>query len=219
MITSPIGVVLADDQALVREMLATRLAAEPDIEVVAAVGDAALVLAAVDQYRPRIVLLDIDMPGLPPFDAAILVRKRHPETSVLFLSGFVNDRYIARALEVEAAGFVSKAEPPDAVVRAVRKVAGGGHYFSPDVQGRIVVDRQGLRLGRARGTRIDLLTQRELEMLTYLARGYSRKEMARLAGISVKTVEQHCGHVSDKLDIHDRVELARFAIREGLVQP
>jgi len=219
MIDPPIGVVLADDQALVRDMLAVRLGRESDLRVLGAVADAAAAVAAVRQEGVQVVVLDIDMPGLSPFDATRQIHQGSPGVRVLFLSGFVSDRHVERVLEVEAAGFVSKTEPPEAVVSAVRAVARGGVYFSPEVRARLVVDRDGVRLGRPGGARLSLLTPRELEMLGYLGRGYSRKKMATLAGISVKTVEQHCSHLSDKLGLHDRVDLARFAIREGLVRP
>lgn len=207
---------LADDHGLVREALAARLAAEPGIEVVAAVADAGLALQHAERERPDVVLLDIDMPGPSPFEAATRMRQLGAGIRVLFVSGFVNDGYIERALAVEAAGYLSKHEPPEVLIRAIRLIAAGSVYFSPQVQARIVVDTAGAHLSRARHSRIQLLTPREVEMLGYLARGFPKKQMARLAGISVKTVEQHCTHIMQKLDIHDRVELARFAIREGL---
>jgi len=104
-------------------------------------------------------------------------------------------------------------------MRGIRTVTTGAVYFSPEVQARLVVGSAGVRLGQVPRTRANLLTARELEILRYLARGMAKKAIARTTGISVKTVEQHTTHLMDKLDIHDRVELARFAIREGLAEP
>jgi DNA-binding NarL/FixJ family response regulator len=105
------------------------------------------------------------------------------------------------------------------VVKAVRTVAAGGVYFSPEVQARIVVDSNGARLAAAGTTRASTLTARELEVLRYIARGLSKKDIAGIMHLSVKTVDNHSTSLMTKLNIHDRVELARYAIREGLAEP
>lgn len=212
----PVTILLADDHGLIREMLRQRLEDELDMTVVATVGDGHAALKETLALRPDVVLLDIDMPGLSAFDAARTIREQLPATRIVFLSAFFHDRYIEQALAVEAAGYVTKREPPESVIKAIRTVVGGRVYFSGDVQARIVVDTGGARLARTLHTRVDLLTLREREVLSYIARGMAKKNIARTLGISVKTVEQHCTHIMDKLEIHDRVELARFAIREGL---
>lgn len=215
----PFSVLIADDHALVRDMLAQHLEREPGISLVGATADAGEALALVEREKPDVVVLDIDMPGLSAFEAARKIAGVAPHARVVFLSGYLNDAYIEQALALEVGGYISKAEPVDAIVRAIRKVAGGSLYFSPQVQQRIVVDGNGVRLRSGQHARLQLLTPRELEILGYLAKGLAKKEMARLADISVKTVDQHCTHIMEKLDIHDRVELAHFAIREGLVEP
>lgn len=215
----PFSVLIADDHALVRDMLAQHLEREPGISLVGATADAGEALALVEREKPDVVVLDIDMPGLSAFEAARKIAGVAPRARVVFLSGYLNDAYIEQALALEVGGYISKAEPVDAIVRAIRKVAGGSLYFSPQVQQRIVVDGNGVRLRSGQHARLQLLTPRELEILGYLAKGLAKKEMARLADISVKTVDQHCTHIMEKLDIHDRVELAHFAIREGLVEP
>jgi DNA-binding NarL/FixJ family response regulator len=121
-------------------------------------------------------------------------------------------------MAVEAWGFVTKHESEAAVVQAIRDVASDCAYFSPDVKARLVVDRQGVRLTRKLRSRASTLSQRELEVLQYLTRGMSKKEIARTMHISENTVHRHTTSLMAKLDIHDRVELARFAIREGLVE-
>ncbi len=104
------------------------------------------------------------------------------------------------------------------MVEAIRRVAEGGTRFSPEVLDRIVVDAHGARLMSGDVVRIELLTAREREVLAYVGRGLHHKQIARRMGLSVKTVQTHIANVMDKLDIHDRVDLARFAIREGLIE-
>ena len=215
--TSAISVVIADDHSLVREMLHDRLVREGmEIVGVSSSGDDAIGLAAAT--RPDVLILDIDMPGISAFEAARVVRAASPSTRIVFLSAYVHDGYIDQALAVEASGYLTKSEPPDAIVTAIRKVHRGETSYSPAVLARLVVDSAGIRLGSSVQTRYDLLTERETEILGYVARGLLQKQIARQAGISVKTVQHHVTHMMDKLEIHDRVELARFAIREGLVE-
>src|SRR4051812_12877327 len=159
--TKTISVLLADDHALVRDSLATWLRTTGDMKVLAEVGSADEALAVAVRDRPDVVLLDIDMPGLLAFDAVRTIRARCPETRVIMLSGFFNDRYIEDALAAEASGYITKSEPPDAVLKAIRPVAGGGVYFPPEVQSRIVVDSTGARLAKEGVTRASTMTPRE----------------------------------------------------------
>ncbi len=213
-----ITVLLADDHALVRATLADRLVAEPDLEVVGRVGNADEAVSQCIQRQPRIVLMDIDMPGLQCFEAARTILARCPNTRIIYLSAFFSDRYIEEALSVEAAGYVTKSEPPEAVIEAIRMAVTGRVYFSPEVRSRIVFDPRGARLSSQQPTRLSTLTPREMQILHYLAKGMSKKEIAKTVNLSVSTVERHSDRLMKKLDIHDRVELARFAIREGLAE-
>lgn len=162
--------------------------------------------------------MDIDMPGLDCFDAARTIQARCPETRVIFVSAFCHDEYIEQALAVEAAGYITKSEPIDRIVEAIRKVASGGSYYSEQVLNRIVVESRGTRLAPENQTRVSTLTRRETEVLKYIASGSSQKQIAQTMNISAKTVHSHSMNLMTKLGIHDRVELTRFAIREGLSQ-
>ena len=184
---------------------------------VAANADEALELAP--QHQPDVVLMDIDMPGTICFEAASALMQQHPGMQVIFLSAFFHDRYIENALQIKARGYITKREPPEAVVAAIRQVVAGGVYFSPEIQTRLVIDHESVRLDGGNTTRFSTLTPRELEVLRYVARGMAKKEIAQLMDISVKTVENHCGNLMNKLQMHDRVALTRFAIREGLSEP
>jgi DNA-binding NarL/FixJ family response regulator len=213
-------VFIVDDHALLRDMLRGRLENEPDLEVIGVAKNAGEALGEIGRLQPDVVLMDIDMPGLGCFDAAKTIKTSlSPGTRIIFLSAFSHDRYIDDALAVGASGYVTKDEPPDVVIRAVRLAAAGGAYFSPKVETRLVVDGKGLRLAevpQSMKSRTSLLTRREIEVLRYIARGMTKKEIANTMHLSVKTVDHHCTSLMAKLDIHDRVALARFAIREGL---
>lgn len=217
--TGLVRLILADDHAILREMLAARLGQEPDLEVVAAVDNAAAALQAARRTAPDLVVLDIDMPGLSPFAAARTLGAELPGARVVFLSAFLRDIYLQQALDVQAAGYLVKRESLDEIVRGLRSVAQGRTAFSPAVRARMSLVESGVEFVQRPAGKLSLLTPRELETLRYLASGLSRKEIARRMEISPKTVEQHCEHVMTKLDIHDRVELARFAIREGVLEP
>jgi DNA-binding NarL/FixJ family response regulator len=214
--TNAIRILIADDHALVRSSIARCLTAEDGIVVVAEVDNASDAVDRALQLHPDIVLLDIDMPGLLPFDAARTILSRLPDAKIMFVSAFNHDRYIQAALEVNASGYVTKGESAENVVAAIRAVSRGRSYFSADVQARMVIDSRGARLADEAISRHTTLTPRELEVLRYIAAGMSKKEIAGTMHLSVKTVDNHSTNLMSKLDIHDRVDLARYAIREGL---
>jgi len=211
-------ILVVDDHALMREMLGERLATEPDLEVIGTVENADLAVAEAVRLQPDLIIMDIDMPGLHCFDATRTIQMRCPNTKIIILSAFFHDHYIEQALEAEAAGYLTKNEPVDAITVAIRDVAAGGSHFSPEVQARIVVDSGGAHLASKKQTRISTLTPRELEVLHYIAKGLAQKEIAETMHLSVKTIHCHCSNLMTKLDIHNRVGLARFAIREGLAE-
>lgn len=212
----PTTVMIVDDHAMLRSMLRSRLEAEQDLSVVGAAGAAEEALAMASQLKPDIIIMDIDMPGLSAFDAARSLVPISPNTRVIFLSAFLHDGYIEQAMTVGAWGYVTKSQAEEVLLTAIRNVAAGETYYSPEVQSRIVIDERGPRLSRAGRSRISTLTAREVEVLGYLARGMSKKEVAQTVHISVNTVNRHTSSLMNKLDIHDRVELSRFAIREGI---
>ncbi|HUU86015.1 MAG TPA: response regulator transcription factor [Phycisphaerae bacterium] len=215
----PTKVFVVDDHALVRGALCERLDREAAISVVGSARTADEAIEQIARTRPDVVLMDIDMPGVSCFDAARQIAADQPATHVIFLSAFFNDHYIEQALAVKAKGYLTKREPPEDVVAAIREVANGGAYFSEEVRSRIVVDARGASLAQRSRSRVSTLTTRELEVLRYVARGMAKKQIARVMHISPKTVDRHSFNLMTKLDIHDRVELSRFAIREGLAEP
>jgi DNA-binding NarL/FixJ family response regulator len=213
--TTVAKILLVDDHAMVRDMLKRQIDAEAGMQVVVAAADMGEAVLRAEGVDLDLAVLDIEMPGLSVFEGVGILRQSHPGLRVMFLSGFHSDRNIQRALEVRACGYASKSEPLPNLIAAIRSVAEGQSYFSPQVQARLIAD--GLQCAsEATCTRLETLTKRELEILGYLARGWSKKEIANTTGTSVKTVEQHCSNIMAKLDIHDRVKLARFAIQEGV---
>jgi DNA-binding NarL/FixJ family response regulator len=213
-----ITVVLADDHTLIRESLARWFESSPEIRVVAHVDDADEAVAAALHHRPDVTVLDIDMPGRDCFDAAQTICRALPQTRIIFLSGLVHDCYIERALAVRAAGYVSKGTPLEMLAAAIRGAKAGQVHFSPEVQARIVVDARGPRLRGRVQSRSQTLSTRELEVLRHLARGLTRKEIARQMCLSPDTVHAHTSNLMRKLEVHSRVELATFAVREGLTK-
>ena len=213
-----IQVLLADDHTLLREALVDRFQREVDIRVVGSVSSAEEAMRQANAIVPDVILMDIDMPGLSCFDAASRILKHHPEIRLVFLSAHTNDRYIEEALRVGGLGYLTKSEPPEMVVHAIRIVASGKVYFSDEILSRLEIEGRRVRLVDGGGSRTSMLTPREVEVLRYLARGLSKREVAEIMHVTPKTVDKHTENLMRKVDIHDRVKLARFAIREGLAE-
>ncbi len=213
-----ISIIIVDDHSLVRKTLRGRLETESDFMVVADASDADAALDLVKEHHPDVVLLDIDMPGTISFEAARTIRTHFAPTRVIFLSAFFSDCYIEQALALEASGYITKSEPPEKVIEAIRQVMAGATYYSSEVQSRLVVDGKGVHLAHEKQTRLSTLTPRELEVLRYIAKGLPKKKIATAMHVSLSTVDAHCARLMNKLNIHDRVELTLFAIREGLAE-
>jgi DNA-binding NarL/FixJ family response regulator len=214
-----ISVLLVDDHALLRSALQHCLTAEEDIQVVGATENAENAITQAVLLKPDIILMDIDMPGLCCFEAAKVLHVRCPDTRVAFLSAFLNDHYIEQALAVQAWGYIIKTESETTVIQAIRGIADGITYFSPGIQERIVLCSGTMTLEKSKASRASRLSHREVDVLRYLARGLSHEAIAQTMSISKHTVHRHSVSIRRKLNIYDRVELARFAFREGLAQP
>ncbi|MHB8242304.1 MAG: response regulator transcription factor [Solirubrobacteraceae bacterium] len=215
---STIRVLLADDHALVRGGLRMVLDAESDIDVVAEAGDGATALARALSGDIDLAILDVSMPRMTGLQAAAELRRRRPELRTLMLSMHENEQYFFEALKAGASGYVLKTEANRDLVDACRASMRDEPFLYPPAVAAIVRDYlDGLARGDAPPA--DPLTTRELEVVKLIAEGLTSAEVADQLVLSVKTVERHRTNVLAKLSLRNRVELTRYAIRRGLVEP
>jgi DNA-binding NarL/FixJ family response regulator len=211
-------ILLADDHALVRHGLRMVLDAQPDMQVVAEVGDGAQAVQRGLQDDVDLAVIDITMPRMTGLHAARELHRRRPELRILVLSMHENERYLHEALKAGASGYVLKSVADRDLVEAVRAAMRGEKFLYPGARTPLIEDflhraRQDLPL------REDPLTPREQEVVKLVAEGYTNKQIAETLVISEKTVERHRANILDKLGMRDRVELTRYAIRHGLIEP
>lgn len=211
-------ILLADDHALVRRGVRMILDAEPDLEVVAEAGDGAEAVDLAREHRPDLAVLDISMPRMTGLQAARELRRRTPETRLLMLSMHDNEQYFFESLKAGASGYVLKSAADEDLVTACRAAMRGESFLYPGVTSTLVRDYLQ-RMHRGERVPASVLTPREEEVVKLIAEGSSSKEIAALLTISLKTVERHRANVLAKLGLRDRVELTRYAIRSGLVEP
>jgi DNA-binding NarL/FixJ family response regulator len=215
---SPIRVFCVDDHAFLIDGLQARLSMAPDMEFVGRLSSAEDLVAEVKRTRADVVLLDIEMPGPDPFEAVEDLRRQCPDVRVIILSAYVRDHYIDAAVKAGAWGYVSKEDDPDSIVDAVRQVTAGAFAFGPDVTSRCTARSRQVQGEAQPRTKLQSLTAREQQILRMIGKGMSRAEIARTLHRSPKTVDAHRAAIMEKMDIHDRVELALYAVREGLVE-
>ncbi len=215
-VKAKVRVLSVDDHAFMAEGLRGRLMLESDMELVGRLESADALVDEAARARADVILLDIEMPGRDPFEALQDLRRRCPDVKVIMFSAYVRDHYVDTAVKSGAWGYLSKSDSPDTVVEAIRKASNGEFAFGPKVLERV---EPGERAGRhGAGSRLETLTPTELSILRMVARGLSRVEIAKTMHRSPKTVDNHRAAMMEKLGIHSRVELARFAIREGLAE-
>lgn len=217
---SAVRVLLVDDHDLVRTGIRLVLKHIPDVEVVGECGDGRQALAAVEEVRPDVVLMDIVMPSLNGLDATEQIVKRFPGTRVIMLSMNAAEEYVLQSLHKGASGYLLKNVSPGVLDEAIRAVHSGKVYLASEVSHRM----DGTVIGPGgdenyERSSYDRLTPRQREVLQLIAEGNSTKEIARKLDISVKTVEMHRAQLMASLDIHDVAGLVRYAIRRGIVNP
>jgi DNA-binding NarL/FixJ family response regulator len=213
-----IRVLIADDQAMVREGFAVLLNAQPGIEVVGEAGDGRQAVARVARLRPDVVLMDVRMPVVDGLDATRQITAADPAPKVLILTTFDLDEYVYAALRAGASGFLLKTASAQVLADAVRVVAAGEAMLAPTVTRRLIAEFARLRPA-APPTPPDVLTARETEILTLVARGLSNAEIAGRLVIAEQTVKTHIGRVLTKLALRDRTQAAIYAYNTGLVRP
>jgi DNA-binding NarL/FixJ family response regulator len=211
-------VLLADDHAVVRRGLRLVLDSEPDIEVVAEAGDGAEAVARALEGDIDLVIIDISMPRMTGLQAVRELHARRPDLRILILSMHQNEQYLYEARKAGASGYVLKTVADRDLVEACRAAMRGEPFLYPGAMSPLIRDYMQ-RARTDQPLREEPLTARELEVVKLIAEGYSSRQIADALVISEKTVERHRANILEKLGMHDRVELTRYAIRRGLVEP
>jgi DNA-binding NarL/FixJ family response regulator len=209
-----IRVLIADDHGIVRSGLRMLIERQQDMSVVAEAEDGVDALQLTQAQHPDVAVLDVSMPKMTGLQAAREIRSHSPDTRVLLLSMHDDERYFFEGLEAGAAGYVLKRAADTDLIDALRTVAGGRTFLSDDAQATLMREWQE---GRAEPE--DPLTPRELEVVKLIAEAYTNRQIADTLQLSEKTVESHRSNLFAKLGMRDRVELVRYAIRRGLVEP
>ena len=212
-----IRLLLADDHAVVRSGLRMLLQAQPDMTIVGEAETGQEAIRRVAELSPDVVLMDIDMPGMNGIEATRRIKADAPAAAVLALTMYEDEQYFFEMLRAGASGYVPKRAAPDELVSAIRAVGRGEVYLYPSLAGRLVQDY--LRRGPAGEGEppSDELTPREHEVLTLIAEGFSNNEIADRLVISAKTVDRHRENIMRKLNLHNRVDLVKYALRKGLI--
>lgn len=212
-----VRVVLADDQAVVREGLVTLLGLLPGIEVVGAAADGEEALGLVAEHAPDVLLVDLRMPRCDGVEATERVRAGHPGTAVVVLTTYADDDSLLTALQAGARGFLTKDADAETIVRALRSAASGLSTVDEHLQRRLVEAATRSR-PRTAPAEAEGLTAREIEVLRLIAGGLSNAEIARALVVSEATVKTHVNHLFAKAGLRDRAQAVAFAYRTGLVQ-
>jgi DNA-binding NarL/FixJ family response regulator len=210
-------VLVADDHPIVRSGLRKVLDAKPDMEVVAEADDGAEAVRLALAEDVHVAILDVSMPRMTGIQAAEELHKRKPELKLLMLSMYDSEQFLFESLRAGASGYVLKSDADQDIVEAVRRTMRGQSFLYPSAVSTLV--RDYVERGRPDEEQLDILTPRELQVLKLIAEAQTSKQIAQELVISVKTVERHRQNILDKLGMSDRVELTRYAIRRGLIQP
>jgi DNA-binding NarL/FixJ family response regulator len=210
-------VLVADDHEIVRKGLKLLLTAEPDLNVVAEAADGEEAVSRALQDDVDLAILDISMPRKTGLQAARELGRRRPELRILILSMYDNEQFLFEALKAGASGYVLKSGADDDIVIACRAAMRGEPFLYPSAVHALI--RDFITRADERSEELELLTPRELEVLKLIAEGHSSKEIATTLVLSIKTVESHRANILSKLGMRDRVDLTRYAIRRGLIEP
>jgi DNA-binding NarL/FixJ family response regulator len=210
-------ILVADDHPIVRSGLKKVLDAQSDLEVVAEAEDGAEAVKKALAEDVDVAILDVSMPKTTGIQAAEQLHKRKPGLKLLMLSMYDSEQFLFESLRAGASGYVLKSEADHDIVDAVRRTVRGQSFLYPSAVSTLVKDV--VERGGTDDPDFDVLTARELQVLKLIAEANTSKEIATQLSISVKTVERHRQNILDKLGMSDRVELTRYAIRRGLIQP
>jgi DNA-binding NarL/FixJ family response regulator len=212
-----IKVLIADDHTLVRDGIRALLALAVDIEVVGEAATGKEALEQVKELGPDVVLMDLMMPMMSGLDATRRIRREFPETKVLALTQYDDSEYVIPVIEAGARGFITKMAAFSELASAIQAVSKGDSYLSPTAAAALVEECQQKTTTEGRKDPYDQLTDREREVLKLVVEGHTAREIADLLVVSPKTVEWYKTSLMNKLDIHNKTDLIKFAIRKALI--
>ncbi|MEW6374790.1 MAG: response regulator transcription factor [Thermodesulfobacteriota bacterium] len=212
-----IRVLVVDDHTIVRDGICALLRLAGDIEVVGEAANGRDALDMVRKFMPDVMLIDIAMPNMNGLEATRHIRKEFPRIKILVLTQYDDKEHVFWAIEAGASGFISKTAASSELVSGIRSVYRGDSFLSPSAARILVEDYQQEASIRKEQDPYKQLTDREREILKLLAEGYNTREIADLLVISVKTVEGHKTNLMSKLDIHNRTDLVKYAVRKGII--
>ncbi len=215
----PIRIVLIDHHRILTESLSNRINSSAGLNVVGITHNAEEGFRSILATCPDIAILDVDLPDRSPFDLASEIATRQEKTRMILLASRLPNIALEQALRVGVRGLLLKQDSIDVLLECIKRVFANRVFISDSIQNRVEYDPAEKRYALREEGPMSKLTNRQLEVLRHLALGHSVKEVARRMHLSEKSVDSHKYRIMHRLNIHDRVELARFAIREGLVQP
>ena len=212
-----IRAVVADDHDVVRKGVLYLLSQEPDIEVAGEASDGREAVRLVESLKPHVLIMDIAMPQLNGIDAASQLAAAAPGTAIILLSMYSEEEFMIRALSAGVRGYLLKDSAEADLIRAIRAVASGKTYFSPEISHLLVEDYMRRLQSEGLQDSYRLLTDREREVLQLLAEGRSNRETARLLNLSLHTVETHRTNLMRKLELHNIAEIVAYAMRKRII--
>jgi len=214
-----IRVLIADDHAIVRDGLQQLLRNRQDMEVAGEAEDGHQALERAKTLRPDVVLLDIAMPRLSGIEVIGLIREAVPDSQIVVLSMHAKETYVQQALAAGALGYVLKASPSQDILDAIRAARRGEYFLSSRLQAEVIGKYLKAQQGIPSVRSYDLLSEREQQVFRLVAQGRSTNQIADILCVSPKTVEKHRTSLMNKLNVHDRLDLLKYAIKIGIVDP
>jgi len=213
-----IKILIADDHTLMRAGLATFLSITEDFEVIGEASDGMEVIEAAKKLRPDVILMDINMPTLGGLEATLAIKKINPAIKILVLTQYDDTLYVRRFLKAGASGFILKKAVTTDLITAINAVARGEMYLHPSVASSVIENYLGVKKDLSKEDPYDALTDREKGVLKLIAEGYTHKEIADTLNISSRTAVAHQENICTKLNLHSRVDLIKFAIKQDIIK-